>query len=557
MSKRPADPGPVRRQGIPRIKLAQPGLADDAVDAIFLASAYSLVLDPWQAEILRAWLSRRRDGGWTHKRCGLAVPRQNGKNAAVEVRELFGMIILGEAILHTAHEIRTARKAYLRLRHFFGEKANDPNAKYPELNALVKEVRATNGQEAIFLKDQWRVDGKVVRSAGRPEGADVEWLSRGGFIEFSTRTGGGGRGTTYDVLIIDEAQHLSEEDLQAVRPVISAAPLGNSQIIYLGTPPDPDKLDEKGGDAWVRIRKGAVNAKGERRANAGKGFAWIEYGAPDGPMPDVHDIDLLYACNPALDVVHGDGSHGLDFETIEGEREELTPAGLARERFGWWGNPEAKSHRGVIDMDQWRTLLDPGSTLPTRGLIVVDCSPDLEWTSVAVATDGADGRPLGLVDRHEGTGWVITVDDDGTATGTLPRLIARLTKVLEVALTPSAKVFAPELTAASVKFKQLTSGDLGAACTSYQRMVTEGSTVHVGQPELEQAARQAITRYAVDSQQWDRRDRRIDISPLVAVSVAVHRWALETAKPPAVPLPPEPIEDDDFDLGGGIQSVNF
>lgn len=528
MSKRPPAPDPVRRQGIPRVKLIQKGLADDATDAIFLASAYRLILDPWQSEVLQAWLSRRRDGKWTHSSCGLCVPRQNGKNAAVEVRELFGLIILGEAILHTAHEIKTSRKAFLRLLQFFGEKADDPNAKHADLNALVKAVRKTNGQEAIFLKDLWRVDGQVVRSAGRPDGNEVEWIARGGFVEFSTRTGGGGRGTTYDLLIIDEAQHLSEEDLQAVRPVISSGPLGNSQIIYLGTPPDPDKLDEKGGEAWVRIR-----------SRAGKpGFAWIEYGAPDGPRPDIDDIDLLYECNPSLGVVHGDGSHGLDFETIEGERGELTPDGVARERFGWWGNPEAKSHRGVIDMDQWRSLLDPGDTLPTRGLIVVDCSPNLDWTSIAVATDGTDGRPLGLVDRHEGTGWVIKNDGAGNVTGTLPQLIDNLDDVLEVALTPSAKVFAAALIDADIKHKILTNSDVGAACTAYQRMIREGETVHVGQAELDQAARQAITRYVGDTQQWDRRDKRIDISPLVGISVAVHRFALEIAKPEPPPPPP-------------------
>ncbi|HSV41497.1 MAG TPA: hypothetical protein VLI04_22225 [Nocardioidaceae bacterium] len=545
---------PIRRQGIPRVKLIGKAFStDDASDAMFLASVYMLIPDPWQSEILNAWLSRRRDGKLTHRRCGLAVPRQNGKNGVLEVRELFGLIVLGEAILHTAHEIKTSRKAFLRLKHFFGEKADDPDAKFPDLNALVASVRNTNGQEAIFLKDRWLVDGVEVRSVGRPKGRYVEHIARGGFIEFSTRTGGGGRGTTYDVLVIDEAQHLSEEDLQAVRPVISSGPRGDSQIIYLGTPPDPDKIDEKGGEAWVRIRSGA----------GAKDLAWIEYGAPDGPLPDIHDEDLLYECNPSLGVMHGDGSHGLDFETIEGERADLTPAGLARERFGWWGNPEARSHRGVIDMDQWRNLLDPGDDLPTRGLIVVDCSPDLEWTTIAVATDGPDGRPLGLVDRHEGTGWVIKTDDVRgvvTASGTLVDLVANLDEVLEVALTPSAKVFAAALTTADIEHKVLTNSDVGAACTAYQRMIREGETRHVGQPELDQSAKQAITRYVGDTQQWDRRDKRIDISPLVAISVAVHRWALEIAKPPPPPPPPpETLPDiggrgDDED---NIQSIGF
>lgn len=528
MSRRPPAPDPIRRQGVPRVKLVQKGFHEDATDAMFLASSYRLVPDPWQAEILNAWLSRRPDGKWTHPRCGLSVPRQNGKNGVLEVRELFGLIVLGEAILHTAHEIKTSRKAFLRLMHFFGEKADDPRANFPDLNALVKAVRKTNGQEAIFLKDLWRVDGQLVRSIGRPQGDEVEYVARGGFIEFATRTAGGGRGTTYDLLVIDEAQHLSEEDLQAVRPVISSGPLGNSQIIYLGTPPDPDKLDEKGGEAWVRIRAGAGDPK----------LAWIEYGAPDGPRPDLEDMDLLYECNPSLGMVRGDGSHGLDFETIDGERKELSPDGYARERLGWWGNPEAKRHRGVIDMDQWRSLRVDGNELPARGLIVVDVAPDLSWTSVALATDGPAGKPLGLVDRHEGTGWVVRWDEKkDRASGRLPQLVADLDKVLEVALTPTAHMFSAALTKAKIEHKKLTTSDVGASCMAVQKMITDNDVAHVAQPTLDIAAKAAITKFVGDTQQWDRRNRKLDISPLVAFSVAVHRWALAVAKPNDVGVP--------------------
>jgi hypothetical protein len=524
VSRRP-EVDPRRLQGIPRVKWHQTPAGsntDDAADAILLASGYGLTPDPWQVDILYAWMRRRRDSKWVHKSCGLACPRQNGKNGAIEVRELFGLVYLGEYILHTAHELKTSRKAFKAMKRFFGEKRDDPDAKFPELNALVAEVRNTNGQEAIVLKDIWLVDGVEVRSVGRPTGDEVEHLARGGAIEFSTRTGGGGRGTTYDLLIIDESQHLAEEDLAAVRPVISSGALGNSQIIYLGTPPDPDKMSAGFGEAWTRIRGNAGKVKAQ---------CWIEYGAPDGPRPDLDDIALLFACNPSLDVRHGNGSPGLDFETVDGERVELDPDDYARERLGWWGNPEAKSHRGVIDMDQWRALTVAGDELPTRGLIVVDVAPDLSWTTVALATDGPDGKPLGLVDRHEGTGWVIRIDPDTErASGRLPQLVRDLDKVLEVALTPTAHMFAAALTKAKIPFKKLTSSDVGASCMAVQQMITDGETAHLAQPTLDIAAKSAITKYVGDTQQWDRRNRKLDISPLVAYSVAVHRWALETAK---------------------------
>lgn len=540
MSKRPADLDPRRLQGIPRVRwihTTETSNMHDAEDACFLAGGYGLVPDPWQVDIVHSWLARRpRTRKWVHKRNGLAVPRQNGKNGALEIRELYGLIELGEAILHTSHQIKTSRKAFKRLKEFFGEKRDDGDAKYPELNALVAEVRNTNGQEAIVLKDIWRVDGKLVRSVGRPLlGAVVEHVARGGFIEFSTRTGRGGRGTTYDLLVVDEAQHLSEEDLEAIRPVISSAPLGNSQIIYLGTPPDPEKLDAKIGEAWVRIRKGSGRAKD---------LGWIEYGVPDGPMPDIDDLALLYQANPALEIRHGNGSFGLDLETVQGERAELTPAGFARERYGWWGNPDAGAHRGVIQMDQWKTLRTAGEEIPTRATIVVDCHPDLLWTTVAIATAGPAGKPLGLVDRHEGTAWVPwriqQLVDDLEQVVTVPKKDDPDPEkaTAGVALTPSAAHFGPALAEAGIAYHLLTTAELGDGCMSSQEMIHNGQVAHVGQPTLDVAARNAITRYQGDVQLYDRRQNRTtDLSPIIAWSIAVTRWrrAASVKAPPVAP----------------------
>jgi hypothetical protein len=37
---------------------------------------------------------------------GLVVPRQNGKGTILEARELAGLFLFGESILHTSHEFR-------------------------------------------------------------------------------------------------------------------------------------------------------------------------------------------------------------------------------------------------------------------------------------------------------------------------------------------------------------------------------------------------------------------------------------------------------------------
>lgn len=505
-----AAPDPRRLQGIPRVKWAQdPPTAnlDDASDAIFLASGYGMIPDPWQVDIINCWMMRNRAGKWIHKTNGLAVPRQNGKNGTIEVRELFGLIVLGEYILHTAHELKTSRKAFKRLKSFFGERRDDPEAKHPDLNALVAEVRNTNGQEAIVLKDLWSVDGELVRSIGRPDGAEVEFVARGGLIEFSTRTGGGGRGTTYDLLIIDEAQHLAEEDLAAVRPVISSGALGNSQIIYLGTPPDPDKLGDGFGQAFVRIRSNAGKTKTQ---------SWIEYGAPDGPLPDLEDMELLYSANPSLDVKHGNGSHGLDFEVIEGERTEMDPEDYARERLGWWGEQVSAAALSPIHVPSWKTSTDedPGHSPEKMACFAVEVDIDRAWASVGAAGLREDGRiQLEVVDRRRGIDWIVArCVELNRSHGPIPFVIDG---------GGPAYTLVKALKEAGLSVIVAGGADVAKACATLVDAVLQMQIAHGPDDDLQAAVEGCRTRKFRDGGfVFGRVASSVDVTPLMAVTLA-------------------------------------
>ena len=56
----------------------------------------------WQRRLLDHVMAVRPDGLWTHSKFGYAVPRRNGKNEIVVMREFWGLI-QGESIMHTAH----------------------------------------------------------------------------------------------------------------------------------------------------------------------------------------------------------------------------------------------------------------------------------------------------------------------------------------------------------------------------------------------------------------------------------------------------------------------
>lgn len=63
-------------------------------------------------------------------------------------------------------------------------------------------------------------------------------------------------------------------------------------------------------------------------------------------------------------------------------------------------------------------------------------------------------------------------------------------------------------------------------CAAFQEAVKHGTVVHVGQAELDLAVKNARTRISGESERWDRKDVKVDDSPLVAVSGAFYRWGL-------------------------------
>ena len=257
-------------------------------DCAFLANAYGLTPDPWQTTVLECWLATDKNGRMRAGRCGLAVPRQNGKNAILEMIELYFLVVLHRKILHTAHEVKTARKAFLRLAGFF-----ENDRQWPELAALVKEIRRTNGQEAVVLHN-------------------------GGSIEFIARSRGSGRGYTVDVLVCDEAQELTDEQLEALLPTISSAPSGDPQQIYTGTPPGPTSP----GTVFRRMRAAGIARKDPR-------LSWVEWSVAE--VGDIYDRHRVAATNPALGI-------RLQMSVIDDELGQMTPEGYARERLGWWSD---------------------------------------------------------------------------------------------------------------------------------------------------------------------------------------------------------------------------
>jgi hypothetical protein len=347
----------------PRIRIEPDRVATDGADAAVLMREYGNSLDPWQEMVVNCWLGVDDAGDYTTTSAGLALPRQNGKNVCLEAREFFGMVINGEKILHTAHQVKTAKKSFKRLESMFTDK------RHPEIGELVKYIRHANGEEAIELLN-------------------------GGSIEFSARSRQAARGFDgISLVVFDEAQELQDDQIEAILATLSASATGTRQIIYTGTPPYPGCP----GTVFRRRRTGCLN-------DAGPHDAWHEWSveAKQADEINVEDTTLWYMTNPAMGI-------RLTEDFTKTELTTMTPDGFARERLGWW-YPALIEENKAVNQEDWKACCSALPKPEGKTAYGVKFSVDGSVVSLCGAVIPKDGparislidiRPMGM-----GTQWL-------------------------------------------------------------------------------------------------------------------------------------------------------
>ena len=348
----------------PRIKVEPHRVATDGADAALLMAEYGCTLDEWQQIVLDCWLGRDKSGKRNVTSAGLSLPRQNGKNVCLEAREFYGLVVDGERILHTAHQVRTSKKSFRRLAAMFTDK------RHPEVTDIVKNIRYTNGEECIELDN-------------------------GGSIEFSARSRQAARGFDgISLVVYDEAQELMDDQVEAIMATLSASATGQRQIIYTGTPPYPNCP----GDVFRRRRTVCLQ-------DAGKHDCWHEWSVDADSIDKINIVDktLWYMANPALGI-------RLDEEFTEEEQRSMSPDGFARERLGWWSPVSAQRVDYALDRDAWDACCSNLMKPEGRTAYGVKFSADGSLVSLAGAVMDEDGViRISLIDQKptgHGTQWL-------------------------------------------------------------------------------------------------------------------------------------------------------
>lgn len=345
----------------PRIRVEPTRICTDGEDAAELMQAYGYKLDRWQRIILDCWLGRDASDRYNVTSAGLSLPRQNGKNVCLEAREFYGMVIGGEKILHTAHQVRTSKKSFRRLAAMFTDK------RHPEVTDIVKSIRYTNGEEAIELDN-------------------------GGSIEFSARSRQAARGFDGIALVVyDEAQELTDDQVEAIMATLSASQTGTRQLIYTGTPPYPGCP----GEVFRRRRTTCLN-------DAGKHDCWHEWSVAADNLEDLNagDKTVWYMCNPALGI-------RLTEDFTAEEFRSMSLDGFARERLGWWSPVIAKTVETVISKELWDSCAS--KELKPSGKTAY---------GIKFSADGSEVCLCGAVIPEEGAARISLIERKPTGYGT-------------------------------------------------------------------------------------------------------------------------------------------
>ena len=452
--------GPLRGDQKPRLWSVPPYTSSEGDLVVQLASAAGLVLDPWQAYVLRESLGRR-DGKWAAFETCLICARQNGKGAVLEALELAALFLFDHVklILHSAHEFKTCSEHFRRMLALIQSS--------PDFDREVSRVRTQTGAEAIELKDGTR-------------------------LRFVARSSGSGRGFSGDLIVMDEAQKLTDEPMAALLPTLSAR--RDPQVWYAAS---------AGTEASTQL--GRVRDRGLRGGDPS--LAFFEWSAEDGDDPA--DLVTWAKANPALGI-------RITPEYIAQERSALSEAAFAAERLTIGRYPlGAADAWAVVPKAAWLSLLDARSEPLAPVAFAAAVSDHRGHAAVGVCGRRQDGcLHVEVADYREGTAWVV------------PRLLELYQKHSPCAVVVDEAghegSFVTELEQNGVGVLSPAPREVAQAFGQfYDAAVDSASLRHRGDQPLSAALGAAGTRDVSEGRTWARKGSAADISPLVAVTLAL------------------------------------
>ena len=429
----------------------------------------AITYDTWQSGAVQLILGRDEADRYVATVGGvtMSVPRQVGKTFTVgSLLVAMCLEYPGLRVVWTSHHLRTTTNTFRSMQGMVRRKKIAPHLAH-------NGIRTANGEQEIKF-------------------------SNGSIIMFGAREHGFGVGIdAIDILVCDEAQRLSSRALADMMPTTNQARHKHGALVFfIGTPPRPTDM----GDEFAARRQKAL----------------------DGRMPNGIYIELSADQDADLDdpvqwaKANASYPHRTPHESMLRLRENLTDDGdWRREALGIWD--EATKALAVVPADIWekrRAAGPPAQDSPPTALAVDRWYDGTTAVAGAWRRDGVTHVELLALD---------VATDTTRAVDWIAERAGRKIPVFIAADSPAAAM-AADLIARKVKVKLLAGPDFARACQGFANDAVEGGITHVDQAQLNDALAGA-TKLPVGKAGtwvWDRRSPEIDISPLVAATLALH-----------------------------------
>ena len=257
-------------------------------------------LFPWQAHVADVSLEKQ-DGRYRYRTVCTQVGRQNGKSKLISARIAMEAMKPGHHIAYTAQDRNMARAKW--------EEHVEILESAPRLRKKIKRVSRVNGSEKIFFTN------------GSSYGIITPNASKGG------------RGTSLDLVVIDEALTHKLELISALQPTLGTKENGQLWIVSNAGHPIQSEL-------LMHYR----NLGHAHLQDPSSDLAWFEW-SPLVDEFDYMDEEVWYQAIPSLDL-----EFGVKLRAVREAANTNSPEIFTREWLNVWPAREAVQ---VVSPDLW------------------------------------------------------------------------------------------------------------------------------------------------------------------------------------------------------------
>lgn len=433
---------------------------------------------PWQRLVADiAYEIDEETGRLAYREVRLTVPRQSGKTTLMLAAMTHRCIAMGDRqrIFYTAQTGKDARLKW--------EDEHVPVLERSALAPLI-QVRRTNGSEAI----RW---------------------NNGSLWSLLATTESAGHGAQADLGVLDEAFSYVDDRLeQAMKPAMVTRPQPQLWIVSTAGTEDSLYLNEKIDDGRMRAAAGATSS-----------VAFFEWSAPE--EADIASPDTWRACMPALGLT-------VPIEAIRSDFESMREPEFRRAYLNQRQDRAASAPWQIISEADWSACADKNSAIADTPTIALDVTPSRSMASLCAAGVRDDGvAHIEVIGNRPGTSWVLdwfAAED-------------RVRKYRSIVIDPvsGANSLVSDLRNLGLQIVEVGTRQMVAGCGKFYDLATQGRLRHIDQVPLNAAVAGSKKRNLGDAWAWHRRDNTVDVSPLVAATLALQAHIAPELRPQGTP----------------------